>query len=277
MRCRLIRPRRTSSASRWLPEHRVLHASEKLDHDAVAQPVFGHVGARRVSRSSSRELASAARRSAAIGLPFSGASPPLALRMPDRISSSSDWPLPATPAMPTISPALTSRSIPSSSVAPLLGRQRQAAHFEHGRARRHGFFRRQRAHAAADHHLGQPGRVGVGGGHGADHGAAAHHGDGIGVVEDLAQLVRDEQDGLALVLERLQDAEQVVGFLLGVSTAVGSSRISTSAPRYKAFSTSTRCCWPTRQRARCARRDRRACRIRRPSRRADCALLPGWA
>jgi hypothetical protein len=31
----------------------------------------------------------------------------------------------------------------------------------------------------------------------------------------------------------------------GVSTAVGSSRMRMSAPRYSAFRISTRCCWPT--------------------------------
>ena len=42
------------------------------------------------------------------------------------------------------------------------------------------------------------------------HFAAAHDGDMIGDGHDLAQLVGDEDDGLALVPQRAEDAEQVI-------------------------------------------------------------------
>jgi hypothetical protein len=66
---------------------------------------------------------------------------------------------------------------------------------------------------AAHHHIGQIFLGGAGRRHGADHAAAAHHGDGVGDVEDLLQLVGDQDDGLALFLEQAQDFEQRRGFL----------------------------------------------------------------
>jgi hypothetical protein len=56
--------------------------------------------------------------------------------------------------------------------------------------------------------------------------------------------VADEDDRDALSLQRLQDAEEL-GRLLGVSTAVGSSRIRMPGVPVEAFRISTRCCWPT--------------------------------
>ena len=47
-------------------------------------------------------------------------------------------------------------------------------------------------------------RRGVGGLHGRDHLAAAHHRDTVGDGHDLAQLVGDEDDGLALALQLLE-------------------------------------------------------------------------
>ena len=49
----------------------------------------------------------------------------------------------------------------------------------------------------------------------ADHLAAADHGDGVGDGLDLAQLVRDEDDGGAAGLELAHDVQQLVGFLRG--------------------------------------------------------------
>jgi hypothetical protein len=51
------------------------------------------------------------------------------------------------------------------------------------------------------------------GGHRRDHRALAHDRDVVGRVQDLAQLVRDEHDGLALALERAEDLEQAIGLL----------------------------------------------------------------
>jgi hypothetical protein len=68
---------------------------------------------------------------------------------------------------------------------------------------------------AAHHHVGQVFLGGAGGRHGADYAAAAHHGDGVGDVEDFLQIVGDQDDGLALFLEQPQDFEQRRGFLRG--------------------------------------------------------------
>ena len=72
-------------------------------------------------------------------------------------------------------------------------------------------------------------RVASRGHHRADHLAGAHDTDAIRHGEDLAQLVGDEDDALALRGERFM-TEQLVRFL-GVRTAVGSSRIRISAFR----------------------------------------------
>ena len=44
-------------------------------------------------------------------------------------------------------------------------------------------------------------------------GPLAHHGDDVGDVGDLAQLVRDEHHALALVPQGAEDAKEVVGLL----------------------------------------------------------------
>ncbi len=67
-------------------------------------------------------------------------------------------------------------------------------------------------HTAADHEFGQFRHGGLRGLAGRHHLAAAHDGDRIGDGHDFAQLVRDQKDRLALVLEHLQDPEQVIGF-----------------------------------------------------------------
>ena len=64
---------------------------------------------------------------------------------------------------------------------------------------------------AADHQFGEFARRGFRGGEGAHHGALAHHRDFIGDGHDLAQLVRDQDDGLALVAQRFQDAKEMIG------------------------------------------------------------------
>ena len=49
----------------------------------------------------------------------------------------------------------------------------------------------------------------------ADHLSTADHGNPVGNVHDLVQLMGDQQNGGALFLERAQDIEQRVGFLRG--------------------------------------------------------------
>ena len=62
---------------------------------------------------------------ASITRPRTVSLPLVGRRMPDRICSSSVWPLPETPAMPTISPARSSRSTSSSSAHAAMVDQRQ--------------------------------------------------------------------------------------------------------------------------------------------------------
>ncbi len=66
-------------------------------------------------------------------------------------------------------------------------------------------------HAAADHQLGKLGRRGRRGVARRDHLAAAHDRDGVGDRHDLAQLVGDQDDRLALGAQVFEDAEQVIG------------------------------------------------------------------
>ena len=66
-------------------------------------------------------------------------------------------------------------------------------------------------HAPPHHQLGQFRRRGVGRLEGRHHLAAAHDRDAIRDRHDLAQLVGDENDGLALLLERAQQLEQRIG------------------------------------------------------------------
>src|SRR5471032_2160621 len=97
----------------------------------------------------------------------------------------------------------------------LLVLQLQVLDVQHRRARIVGRARQVVFNWPADHHIGQFFFGGAGRRHGADHAAAAHHGDGVGDVEDLLQLVRDQDDGLALFLEQAQDLEQRLGLLRG--------------------------------------------------------------
>ena len=73
----------------------------------------------------------------------------------------------------------------------------------------------------------------------------AHHRDAVGDRHDLAQLVGDEDDRLALRSRSVRSMSNSWSASCGVSTAVGSSRIRMSAPRYSALRISTRCCSPT--------------------------------
>jgi hypothetical protein len=150
--------------------------------------------------------------------------------MPEIACSSSDWPLPATPAMPTISPARTSKRDILDHIDAAAVADRQVLDREHDVAWRGGTLVDMQKHPAADHQLGKLLHRGLSGGAGGDHLAAPHHGDLIRHRHDLAQLVGDQQDGFAFGLELLENPEQVIG-LGGVSTPVGSSRIRISAPR----------------------------------------------
>ena len=81
--------------------------------------------------------------------------PDTARRMPEIASISSDWPLPATPAMPTISPARTSKETSSTMVTP---RESLTVRFFTDSFTAAGLglaLLDAQQHAAADHQLGQ--------------------------------------------------------------------------------------------------------------------------
>ena len=134
---------------------------------------------------------------------------------------SSLWPLPSTPARPTISPGRTSRVKLSSRVAPW---RSCTVRPSHTRAKPGLRFRRpvvllvarlgigerhvERLHLAADHGLDQRAHVGrrhVGLG---DQPAGAQHGHLVGDLGDLGELVRHQDDGAAGVGDAAADVEQ---------------------------------------------------------------------
>ena len=133
--------------------------------------------------------------------------------MPASASSSSDWPLPATPAMPTISPARTAKLIPLTRGTPWSPATTRSLHLEHRLARPRRPLLDPQQHLAADHQLGQLLLAGLGGPAVRHHGPGAHDADLVGHRHDLAQLVGDQDDGAPLRLQVPQDAEQMVGLL----------------------------------------------------------------
>jgi hypothetical protein len=89
----------------------------------------------------------------------------------------------------------------------------EVRHFQHRLARLGRRLVHAQIHLAADHQLGELLGRRLGRGQRRDDGALAHHGDDVGDVADLAQLVRDEHHALALAPQGPQDAKEVVGLL----------------------------------------------------------------
>ena len=89
----------------------------------------------------------------------------------------------------------------------------EPGHLEHRVARPSGTPVDVQAHRAAHHQLGELLGRRPGGGKRGDDSPLPHHGDDVGDLEDLAQLVRDQQNGLALAAERREDPEEMVGLL----------------------------------------------------------------
>ncbi len=113
--------------------------------------------------------------------------------------------------MPRISPARMSKLTPFSRSTPCSSRTRRSSTSSTTRA---GLWRALfdlQQDLAAHHQLGQLLGAGLGGLDRADHRAAPHDADVVGRLHDLAQLVGDQDDRLALLLQPFQDAEQVVG------------------------------------------------------------------
>lgn len=95
---------------------------------------------------------------------------------------------------------------------PVRGLHGEVPDLEGHLAERGGLLVERQADGPTDHEgrefRGGSARVG-----GADHLAAADHGDDVGDGLDLAQLVRDEHDRLPVRLQLRHDAEQLVGLL----------------------------------------------------------------
>ena len=136
------------------------------------------------------------------------------LRRPMIASTSSSWPLPATPAMPRISPARTSKSTPWTTSWPRSSLTRRPVDVEHGLGRvdspRSTVELRPRGRPSARPGRPRSSRTGC---RCADDLAAPDDGDPVGDLEHLVQLVADEDDAVALLGEAPQDAEDLLGLL----------------------------------------------------------------
>ena len=141
--------------------------------------------------------------------------PPSTLRRPAIASISSVWPLPSTPAMPTISPARTSNETSADLLERAVVVDRAALRPEQRLRRLAGALVDPQQHLAADHQarqalLGRPCRR-----QRLDLLAAAQHRDPVGDLEHLVQLVADEDDRLALLGQAAHDREQLLRLLRG--------------------------------------------------------------
>ena len=150
--------------------------------------------------------------SAALGrAPLTRISPAASGRMPASASSNSDWPLPATPAMPTISPARSAeRDVLDAGDAAIVAHG-QSARLQHDLAGMGGALLDLENDLAADHRVGEFGRRGFRRLESRDDFAAPHHRDAIGQAHDLAQLVGDEDDRLVLRFQHAQHRKKLVG------------------------------------------------------------------
>ena len=137
-------------------------------------------------------------------------------RSPVIASTSSDWPLPSTPAMPTISPARTWSESPRTAGSPRSSIDLEALDLEQRLARRSppSFSTRKRT-SRPTISLARLASVAPSVGDRVDLLAAPQHGDAVGDLEHLAQLVRDEDDRDALGGERAQHLEQLGRLLRG--------------------------------------------------------------
>ena len=134
-------------------------------------------------------------------------------RRPVSASISSVWPLPSTPAMPTISPPRTSKETSLHLRDLAVVDDRQALDLEQRLGRRRVALVDPEQHLAADHQARQPFLGRARGGQGLDLLAAPEHGDPVGDLGHLVQLVADEDDRLALVGQALDDREQLLRLL----------------------------------------------------------------
>ena len=136
-------------------------------------------------------------------------------RIPERASASSRWPLPATPATPTISPSRIANETSLTAVWPRSPATVSPVYLERPDVRQlpRLLERSCDVDLAPDHQRGEGARRGGCGVDRRDRPAAAQHGHAIGDGLHLVELVRDEDDGLALVGHRAQGSEERLGLL----------------------------------------------------------------
>ena len=174
-----------------------------------------------------------------------GRGPPVGTRRPVIASTSSDWPLPSTPAMPTISPARTCRDRPRSAGSPrssIASRSSTSSSGSPGVAAvllDAGTARRGRPSAWRGSPPWRPRSATV-----------------SIFLPRRSTVTRSaiSSTSRSLCVMKMTETPSAVSarstlnssaISCAVSTAVGSSRISTSAPRCSTRRISTRCCWPT--------------------------------
>ena len=141
--------------------------------------------------------------------------PDSASRSPAIASTSSCWPLPSTPASATISPPRTVSETPRTASSSRSSRTCEVLDLEHRVARLRGRLLDAQQHVAADHQAREALLGRALGRHRVDLLAAPQHGDPVGDLEDLAELVADEDDRHAVRLQRAQHLEQLAGLLGG--------------------------------------------------------------
>ena len=139
--------------------------------------------------------------------PFHVMRPAFTDLIPASASSSSDWPFPATPAMPTISPRRTVKVIPLTRSTPRASSITRPLTSSSGSPGWNGCFstvkvtdRPTISSASCADVVSAVGSV------------ATIRGDHVRDLADLAQLVGDEEDAPALPRERLENPEEVIGF-----------------------------------------------------------------
>ena len=139
--------------------------------------------------------------------------PLVGLRRPVSASTSSSWPLPATPAMPRISPARTSKLTPLTTCWPRSSATLRSATTSVGSPgcdsprSTTSWTSRPTISAArsSSSRLGRDPRP--------DDLAAPDDRDPVGDLEDLVQLVADEDDAVAFVGEAAEDGEDLLRLL----------------------------------------------------------------
>ena len=185
-----------------------VHRDRQAGGDAGAEPVLGDVAGRR--RRTRR-----ARRRASSGLPSTRIVPFVLGRTPAIVSASSRWPLPATPATATISPARTVSDTPFTAGGAAVAVGPEVLDLEH--RRRLVGWRAASGWAVSKSWpiMSDASDCGValGGAHGGDAPARAQDRDAVGDRHHLVQLVGDEDHRPSLGRDLAQRREERVGLV----------------------------------------------------------------